>query len=30
VLSGSAIVYGSAVDNTTRTMSLQLAQRVDD
>jgi hypothetical protein len=30
VLSGSAIVYGSAVDNTSGTMSLQLAQRVDD
>jgi hypothetical protein len=30
VLSGSAIVYGSAVDNTSGTMSLQLAEGVDD
>lgn len=30
VLSGSAIVYGSAIDNTTGTMSLQLAQGISD
>lgn len=30
VLSGSAIVYGSAVDKTTGTMSLQLAQGISD
>jgi hypothetical protein len=30
VLGGSAIVYGSAVDNTTGAMSLQLAQGVND
>ncbi|HEY0157564.1 MAG TPA: ScyD/ScyE family protein [Thermoanaerobaculia bacterium] len=30
VLSGSAIVYGSAVDNATGTMSLQLAEGIGD
>ena len=30
VLSGSAIVYGSAVDKTTGTMSLQLAEGISD
>lgn len=30
VLSGSAIVYGSAVDNTSGTMSLQIAEGVEE